>query len=1233
MNEQQNNLNLFSYKRVMEDFKQKVKNFGYNGRPIINGKYSKPYKKFVLSNRKAPLLDGDIVFNNKIIKKDRLIDKRFKTFKIKNKFKDLLGKKIQILLRPKFTNTRYKTNDRFKTKDYRIFVSNVYDFIDDDEFYRYFFDNFRYFFRRLCRLVIKLKDYYDEEGTLILGKTISIPFRDYGGMSKEEFLIVIKLDLEAYNEEHYGYEPLNIEYIDLQTNKIFNGGNGVKLPLWLKSKNALFAILNNDNCCGQRCLAVSLQTPSNIKNLRKKTRIKQLDRLSKEMCDKLKIYGRMTPNDFDIFCEKFKRKVIVLTGKETIINECDKREDINDDSKIVYIYYDMTIEHYHLITNINSFVSNGNSQRYKWCNNCRKALVASSFDKHLCSGISCKCCKSLTPHTTPKNWLNCDYCNRFCYNEECLKIHIEKNHTYKKVNSKKGVKVGDKKDGKDWKCEKCRFVMPKSRYENKEHICFEFKCNNCEIYTTDKEHRCNVRKGKITKNNTGDEETYIGFDFESEFNEKGIHIVNYINSKELYTENAKSQNTLDEFLEYIQSVGKNTTFVAHNLKGYDGWIIHNHLKNTLGKKPSQIVLAGAKIMYMEFKEWGIRFIDSLNFIPMALDAMPKTFGLDESKFKKGFFPYLMNDKKYMNNDDKTNYIGDFPPYDIFEPNKMKASKNCNNNCSKKCKYCEFNKWYEENEYMDNLPFAPKRQYNFRKELEGYCISDVNILVKSLEIFRDSMREMNEGIDPLKCITIASYCMKVYLTLHSPTENELDELNYEEIEEVEEENLEEAPQTGLAILKKKEYDDMKKGFRGGRTEVFKLYQKWTEEDILSGKYGRYIDICSLYPSVQFLDYLPYGKPKLFEFNEDDETPDINNYFGYVECDITPPKNLLVPLLGGVQNNKFCFGLERMERATIPTPELQKALTLGYKIDRVYKIYHFKKTKELFKSYIRKFIKNKIEGGGFDGTEEEKEEYCREYKEKFNIEIDPNNLISNAGKKAVAKLCLNNLWGRFGMRQMNKNEYINTPEDWYKLLNRQKNKEVEILSREDLGNSLFVCYKELKEEKTSLNKTNVALCGMITSNARLRLYEVIGKLGGRLIYCDTDSCIYEYDKTKWNPEEGHLLGEWETEEKLPIKEIVAPAPKTYAYLTTDDMTEIKSKGIQLNKRNLKTINLEQYKKLVDGKVENLKTDNLVFKKTNEGMKTLNDIKLMKFEKDKFKRIINADYSTYPFGYNPN
>ena len=63
-----------------------------------------------------------------------------------------------------------------------------------------------------------------------------------------------------------------------------------------------------------------------------------------------------------------------------------------------------------------------------------------------------------------------------------------------------------------------------------------------------------------------------------------------------------------------------------------------------------------------------------------------------------------------------------------------------------------------------------------------------------------------------------------------------------------------------------------------------------------------------------------------------------FFGYVVCNITPPKDLYVPLLGGqTEMSKFCFSLERMPKATVPTPELHKAVELGYKIDCVYKVY--------------------------------------------------------------------------------------------------------------------------------------------------------------------------------------------------------------------------------------------------------------------------------------------------------
>ena len=137
-------------------------------------------------------------------------------------------------------------------------------------------------------------------------------------------------------------------------------------------------------------------------------------------------------------------------------------------------------------------------------------------------------------------------------------------------------------------------------------------------------------KGKITTKSTGESETYIAFDFESEFVD-GVHVVNYSNAQSLYTHQRYTHSNIGDFISFALGQ-KNTTFIAHNMKGYDGWLIHNHLVQNFGRKPDKITLAGNKIMYMKFGS--VRFIDSLNFISTSLSAMPKMFGLDESKFKK-----------------------------------------------------------------------------------------------------------------------------------------------------------------------------------------------------------------------------------------------------------------------------------------------------------------------------------------------------------------------------------------------------------------------------------------------------------------------------------------------------------------------------------------------------------------------------------------------------------------------
>lgn len=84
-------------------------------------------------------------------------------------------------------------------------------------------------------------------------------------------------------------------------------------------------------------------------------------------------------------------------------------------------------------------------------------------------------------------------------------------------------------------------------------------------------------------------------------------------------------------------------------------------------------------------------------------------------------------------------------------------------------------------------------------------------------------------------------------------------------------------------------------------------------------------------------------------------------------------------------------------------------------QVYEVYHFPTTSEsLFKSYIDLFLKIKQESSGWPKdcvTEEQKSQYIQHYKEREGIDLDPRCIEKNPGKRQVAKLALNSLWGRY------------------------------------------------------------------------------------------------------------------------------------------------------------------------------------------------------------------------------
>ena len=173
--------------------------------------------------------------------------------------------------------------------------------------------------------------------------------------------------------------------------------------------------------------------------------------------------------------------------------------------------------------------------------------------------------------------------------------------------------------------------------------------------------------------------------------------------------------------------------IAHNLRGYDGTLFCEYFYRQC--LLPNLILNGAKIMSMELTEAEIKFRDSLNFLPMPLKALPKTFGLTE--LKKGYFPHFFNRKENQH------YVGPLPPFENYDPDGISTKERQ-----------EFPRWYEE---LTDAEYV----FDFEKELEEYCRSDVDILRRCCLKFKQLMEDTCQ-LDPFKyCVTIASACNRVF----------------------------------------------------------------------------------------------------------------------------------------------------------------------------------------------------------------------------------------------------------------------------------------------------------------------------------------------------------------------------------------------------------------------------------------------------------------------------------------
>jgi hypothetical protein len=295
-----------------------------------------------------------------------------------------------------------------------------------------------------------------------------------------------------------------------------------------------------------------------------------------------------------------------------------------------------------------------------------------------------------------------------------------------------------------------------------------------------------------------------------------------------------------------------------------------------------------------------------------------------------------------------------------------------------------------------------------------------------------------------------------------------------------------------------------------------------------------------------------------------------------------------------------------------------------------VWHFENTScDLWKGYIRKFLKIKLDTSAFTCGEDE-------YREKARVlGVELEELKENPGMRYISKICLNSLWGKFGQNpKVRHSEYIDTEKDFYKLVLDDKIENISICFLND--NMVYTNYERKDEFLRVSYNTNIFIACFTSSWARLRLYDMLDKLGQNVCYCDTDSVVYiENGETKeiFDRYIGDSLGEWTDELKGKHMDFWCCAQaKDYGYILNDGKQAGKVKGFRVNAESEEKMTVEQRKQLIRGAVDNININYNHFMIKNCGIFTKHMAKqwAFKFDKRMIRHISDDEIDTLPYGY---
>lgn len=387
------------------------------------------------------------------------------------------------------------------------------------------------------------------------------------------------------------------------------------------------------------------------------------------------------------------------------------------------------------------------------------------------------------------------------------------------------------------------------------------------------------------------------------------------------------------------------------------------------------------------------------------------------------------------------------------------------------------------------------------------------------------------------------------------------------------------------------------FYGGRTEVFKLY---AHADRCNSEI-QYYDVTSLYPSVYAHHPLPIGIPIHLLGHDIDQNrfkPNASNrYFGFARISVVPLKSDLIGLLPmrEPETGRLFFPVKPMEGCW-GTEEIYLAMQHGYKVTHVYELYHWEPDQysdQHLRGYVGYFLRMKQEAEGWkklgatseNPSDEEKQVVMENlYIQNGNLgKIRPDKVSKNAIKRQLAKLYLNALWGKFAQKSSKcQHTTVYGTQQFLEVWNDKKIEQSSCMFREISPGVYKVSYNLKQEFIAPVRHGNLFIAAKVTETARCVLHKQMLRIGPeRIIYCDTDSIIFLWDRVQQLVGVG--LGKWTNEyPNQKIIQVYALAPKLYSLTIANNESEYESfraKGVQMTLANQEKMSFDRVKPLIE------------------------------------------------------